>query len=140
VDVNYLSAKFPDRGLYLCPQDYVSLGIPSKIYKWIFSWWSKKILMANCFRIHEIGRIDGRRGFRTGKNVFRIGGNTFYDWKNKVPMKIPEFKRSGIGLILEFRGIPNGFPNQGGYLLFVLALSDQPCNHNQSCLHFHGHC
>jgi hypothetical protein len=28
-------------------------------------------------------------------------------------MKIPEFKRSGIGLIAEFRGIPNGFPNQG---------------------------
>jgi hypothetical protein len=28
-------------------------------------------------------------------------------------MKIPEFKRSGIGLIAEFHGIPNGFPNQG---------------------------
>jgi hypothetical protein len=28
-------------------------------------------------------------------------------------MKIPEFKRSGIGLIAEFRGIPNEFPNQG---------------------------
>jgi hypothetical protein len=27
-------------------------------------------------------------------------------------MKIPEFKRSGIGLILEFRGILNEFPNQ----------------------------
>jgi hypothetical protein len=26
-------------------------------------------------------------------------------------MKILEFKRSGIGLIVEFRGIPNGFPN-----------------------------
>jgi hypothetical protein len=44
--------------------------------------------------------------------MFRIGGNTFYDRKNKIPMKIPEFKRSGIGLIAEFRGIPNGFPNQ----------------------------
>jgi hypothetical protein len=44
--------------------------------------------------------------------VFRIGGNTFYDWKNKIPMKIPEFKRSGIGLIAEFHGILNGFPNQ----------------------------
>jgi hypothetical protein len=44
--------------------------------------------------------------------VFRIGGNTFYDRKNKIPMKIPEFKRSGIGLIAEFCGIPNGFPNQ----------------------------
>jgi hypothetical protein len=37
-----LSAEFPDRGLYLCPQDYVSLGIPAKIYDWIFSWWAQK--------------------------------------------------------------------------------------------------
>ncbi len=59
-----------------------------------------------------MGRIDGGRGFRTGEIVFRIGGNTFYDRKNKIPMKIPEFKRSGIGLIAEFRGIPNGFSNQ----------------------------
>ncbi len=44
--------------------------------------------------------------------MFRIGKNTFYDQKNIIPMKIPEFKRSGIGLIAEFRGIPNGFPNQ----------------------------
>jgi hypothetical protein len=44
--------------------------------------------------------------------MFRIGGNTFYDRKNKNPMKIPEFKRSGIGLIAEFHGIPNKFPNQ----------------------------
>ena len=45
------------------------------------------------------------------KNVFRIGGNTFYDRKNKILMKIPEFKRSRIGLIAEFRGILKGFPN-----------------------------
>jgi hypothetical protein len=45
--------------------------------------------------------------------VFRIGGNTFYNQKNKIPMKIPEFKRSGIGLNAEFRRIPNGIPNQG---------------------------
>jgi hypothetical protein len=37
-------------------------------------------------------------------------------------MKILEFKRSGIGSIAKFRGIPNGFPNQvkaavGGNLL-----------------------
>jgi hypothetical protein len=37
-----LSAEFPDRGLYLHPQDYVSLGIPAKIYDWIFSWWAEK--------------------------------------------------------------------------------------------------
>ncbi len=44
--------------------------------------------------------------------MFIIGGNTFYDQKNKIPMKIPEFKRSGIGLIAEFRKILNGFPDQ----------------------------
>ncbi len=49
VDVNYLSAEFPDRGLYLCSQDYVSLGIPAKIYNWIFSRQAKKILMAGKF-------------------------------------------------------------------------------------------
>ncbi len=27
-------------------------------------------------------------------------------------MKIPEFKRSGIGIILKFHGVPSGFPNQ----------------------------
>jgi hypothetical protein len=44
--------------------------------------------------------------------MLRIGRNTLYDQKNKIPMRIPEFKRSGIGLIVEFRRIPNGFPNQ----------------------------
>ncbi len=64
------------------------------------------------FPIHEIGRIDGKRGFRTGRNVFQIGGNTFYDRKNKILMVIPEFKRSGAGMIAEFHRIPSGFPNQ----------------------------
>jgi hypothetical protein len=45
------------------------------------------------------------------KKGFRIGGNTFYNWKKTISMKIPEFKRSGIGLIAEFHGIPNRFPN-----------------------------
>jgi hypothetical protein len=63
------------------------------------------------FPIHEIGRIDGGRGFRTGKNVFRIGWNTFYDQKNKIPIKIPESKMSEIRIIVEFRGIPNRIPN-----------------------------
>jgi hypothetical protein len=44
--------------------------------------------------------------------MFRIGGNTFHDRKNKIPMKILEFIRSGDGLIAEFRRIPNGFHNQ----------------------------
>jgi hypothetical protein len=64
------------------------------------------------FPIHEIGRIDGGRVFRTGGNVLQIGGNAFYNWKNKILMKIPEFKRSGIRIIAEFRGILRGFPNQ----------------------------
>jgi hypothetical protein len=54
----------------------------------------------------------GRRGFQTGGNMFRIGGNTIYDRKNKIPMKIPEFKRSGIGIIAEFCRIPSGFPTK----------------------------
>jgi hypothetical protein len=61
--------------------------------------------IAGFFPIHEIGRIDGGRGFRTGRNVLRIGGNTFYNRKNKIPIKILEFKRSGIGIIAEFCGI-----------------------------------
>jgi hypothetical protein len=59
-----------------------------------------------------------------GKNVFRICGNTFYDQKNTITMKILEFKRSGIGLIVEFRGIPNGFPNQGG-AVNLFAVTDR---------------
>jgi hypothetical protein len=55
VDVKYLSAEFPDRGLYLRPQDYVSLGIPAKIYDWIFSWRAKK-------------NTDGRNVFRFMKS------------------------------------------------------------------------
>jgi hypothetical protein len=51
--------------------------------------------------------------------VFRIGGNTFYDRKNKIPMKIPELKRSKIGLIAEFLGIPNGFPNQDQNIVYL---------------------
>ncbi len=62
--------------------------------------------------MHEIGRIDGGRGFRTGRNVFQIGRNKFYDQKNKILMKIPELKRSGIRTIAEFCGIPLGLPNQ----------------------------
>ncbi len=64
------------------------------------------------FSIHEIGRIDGGRGFRTGGNVLQIGGNTFYDQKNKIPMKISEFTRSGIGIIAEFRRISCRFLNR----------------------------
>jgi hypothetical protein len=44
--------------------------------------------------MHEIGRIDGGRGFQTGGNVLQIGRNKFYDWTNEIPMEITEFKRS----------------------------------------------
>ncbi len=81
--------------------------------------------MAGTFRIHEIRRIDGGSGFQTGKNMFRIGGNTFYDWKNKILMKILEFKRSEIGLIVEFHAIPNGFPNQA-WKHFCLTMVTKP--------------
>jgi hypothetical protein len=56
--------------------------------------------------MHEIGRIDDGRGFQTGGKVLQIGGNKFYDRKNEILMKIPEFKRSGIRIIAEFRGNP----------------------------------
>jgi hypothetical protein len=62
--------------------------------------------------MHEIGRIDGWRGFQTGGKVLQIGRNKFYDWKNEILMKIPEFKRSIIRIIAGFRGIPSRFPNQ----------------------------
>ncbi len=32
--------------------------------------------------------------------------------RKKIAMKVLEFKRSGIRIIAEFRGFPNGFPNQ----------------------------
>jgi hypothetical protein len=35
-----------------------------------------------------------------------------YDRKNETPMKIPGVKRSGIGIITEFPGIPTGLTNQ----------------------------
>jgi hypothetical protein len=63
------------------------------------------------------------------KNEFRIGGNTFYDRKNKIPMKIPESKRSEIGIIAEFRGIPNGFPNLGYSLQKTVSAFAVPSHH-----------
>ncbi len=71
------------------------------------------------FLIHEIRRIDGRRQFQTGGKVLQIGGNTFYDRKNKNQMKILEIKRSGIGIMVEFCGFPSGFCNQAFKRLLV---------------------
>jgi hypothetical protein len=44
-----------------------------------------------------------KTGLKLAGTHFMIG--------NKIPMKIPESKRSKIGIIAEFRGIPNGFSN-----------------------------
>jgi hypothetical protein len=44
--------------------------------------------------------------------MLQIVGNTVYNQKNKKLMKIPEFKRSGIGIIAEFGGISSSFPIQ----------------------------
>jgi hypothetical protein len=55
--------------------------------------------------------------------VLQIGGNTFYNQKNKIPMKIPEFKRSRIGIIAKFREIPCRFPNQRQYQLLIACLN-----------------
>jgi hypothetical protein len=62
--------------------------------------------------MHEIGRINGGRGFQTGGNVFQIGGNRFNNRKNEIPMKILELERSQIRIIAEICRIPTGFPNQ----------------------------
>jgi hypothetical protein len=96
------------------PTSTQCLSCHTYIYSTPVPLYSKK--RRECFLIHEIGRINGGRGFRSGRNMFRIGRNIFYDWKNKIPMKIPEFKRSEIGVISEFRRTPSGFPNQT-YLL-----------------------
>jgi hypothetical protein len=66
---------------------------------------STQIKKRERFPIYENGRIDGGRGFRTNGKVLRIGRNTFYNQKNKILMKIFEFKRSRIGIIAEFCGI-----------------------------------
>jgi hypothetical protein len=69
--------------------------------------------------MHEIGRIDGGREFQTGGNVFRISENKNYDRKSEIPMKILEFKRSGIRIIVEFCGIPTRFANQAVHLTLI---------------------
>ncbi len=101
--------------LNACPAVLTSTQCLSRhtyIYSMPVLLYSKK--RQDFFPNHEIGRINGGRGFWTGRNVFRIGGNTFYDWKNKIPMEIPEFKRSGIEIIAEFHGIPSSYSNQDG--------------------------
>jgi hypothetical protein len=75
----------------------------------------------------------GGRGFQTRKNVFRIGGNTFYDRKNIIPMKIPEFKRSGIGLNGEFPEFQMDFPTNKLHNIMSESMTIQasPSKHNR---------
>ncbi len=63
--------------------------------------------------MHKIRRIDGGKVFQNSGNAFQIGGDKFYNQKNRILIKIPAGKRSGIGMIAEFFGIPSRFPNQG---------------------------
>jgi hypothetical protein len=69
------------------------------------------IYSGNIFQFMKSEQLMAGEDSEPEKNEFRIGGNTFYDRKNKIPMKIPESKRSKIEIIAEFCGIPNGFPN-----------------------------
>jgi hypothetical protein len=62
--------------------------------------------------MHEIGRTNGGRGYQISGNMLQIGRKKIYNQKNEILMKIPEIKRSGIGIFAEFCRIPNGFPNQ----------------------------
>ncbi len=66
----------------------------------------------NVFRIMKLELLNCGRGFLTGGNVFPISRNKFYDWKNEILMICFGGKKSGIGIIVEFQGIPTGFPNQ----------------------------
>ncbi len=49
---------------------------------WYYQKWPEPFL------VHEIVRIEGRKVFWNGRNVFQIGGKKFYDQKNKIPIKI----------------------------------------------------
>jgi hypothetical protein len=54
---------------------------------------------------------------------------THFTIRKKNSDKIKEFKRSGIGLIAEFCGIPNGFPNLGN----DFSLPAVACNFYKAC-------
>jgi hypothetical protein len=42
---------------------------------------------------------------------YKLAGK-FYDWKNEIPMKGQEFKRSGIRIIAGFCRFPANFPTK----------------------------
>jgi hypothetical protein len=89
--------------------DYVSLGIPAKIYDWYFHGGTKKTDGRKVFQFMKLEESMAGEDSEPEEMCLELVGTHFYDQKNKIPMKIPEFKR----LIAEFRRIPNGFSNQG---------------------------
>jgi hypothetical protein len=75
--------------------------------------WRAKYKVAGTFLAHEIRSIYGKKVFQNSSNVFRFGGNKFYDQKNRISIKILAEKRAKIGIIAEFCKILSRFPNQG---------------------------
>jgi hypothetical protein len=76
--------------------------------------------------------------------MHRIGRNTYYDWKNKIPMKILEFKRSRIGMIGNYARFRMGFStkvlgqdppkiSEQIYLLHQLPLNLKQLLQGQGC-------
>ncbi len=57
--------------------------------------------------------------YQPAGTCYELAGTDFTIGKIKILMKILEFKRSGIGIIAEFRGIPSRFPNQACRNLFL---------------------
>jgi hypothetical protein len=65
------------------------------------------------FRFMKLEELMAGEDSELEETCFELAGTHFTIGKNKIPMKIPKFKMSGIGLIAEFSRILSGFPNQG---------------------------
>jgi hypothetical protein len=65
----------------------------------------------NIFRFMKSEELMAGEDSEPEKTWSELAGTHFYNRKNKIPLKIPESKRSEIRIIAEFHGIPNGFPN-----------------------------
>ncbi len=87
MDVNYLSAEFPDQGLYLRAQDYVSLGIPAKIYDRIFLWRAKKNTDGGkVFRFMKLEESMVRDDSKPEKTCSELAG-THFTIEKEIPIK-----------------------------------------------------
>ncbi len=69
------------------------------------------IYSGNVFRFMKSEQLMAGEDSEPEKMSSELAGTHFTITKNKIPVKIPESKRSKIRIIAEFRGIPNGFPN-----------------------------